>query len=222
MSARVSSGRLCRDCWNTCTICGTTNTREAGNDAHRDQGDQDRIEQREGGFLLQRLARVQIIGKMLQYRGQRTGFLAAVHQRAVEIGKTPVVAAQGAGKGKPGGDFGFDAASTSRVIGAEASSISALRHCSMVSPDASKVAICLVTRLSSSEEMPRAHGWRARSRARTRLIAEGSRPWRAAASAPGAAYRLAPPPILCARPRPAPRSGMLPSIRASREPPLQG
>ena len=70
---------------------------EAGDDADRHYRHQHGVEQRKAGLLLQRLARIEIIGKMLQHRRQRARFLAAVHQRLVEIGETPVVGAQGGG-----------------------------------------------------------------------------------------------------------------------------
>ncbi|OGA41277.1 MAG: hypothetical protein A3G24_09950 [Betaproteobacteria bacterium RIFCSPLOWO2_12_FULL_62_13] len=83
---------------------------EAGDDADRDHRYQNRVKQRQTGFLLQCLARIEIIGKMLQHRRQRAGFLAAVHQRPIEIGKTLVIGAESAGKGEPGCNLGFDAA----------------------------------------------------------------------------------------------------------------
>src|SRR5881394_2404173 len=70
----------------------------------------------------------------------------------------------------------FTPVSTSRVAGASASSMRAASTCSIVRPESSSVAICLVSRLNSAAERPRAHGRRARSRAATLSSAEGSRP----------------------------------------------
>src|SRR5882762_5844417 len=53
---------------------------QAGDDHDRHDRDQDGVKQRESGFLFQRLARIEIIGEMLQDGRQRARFLAAMHR----------------------------------------------------------------------------------------------------------------------------------------------
>jgi hypothetical protein len=78
-------------------------------DGERDHGDEDRVQQREAGLLAQRLARVQIVGKVLQHGRQRARLLAAMYQGAVELRKAARVAAKRGGERCAGQDFGLDA-----------------------------------------------------------------------------------------------------------------
>ena len=58
---------------------------QAGDDRDRHDRDQDGVKQREPGFLFQRLARVEIVGKMLQHRRQRARLLAAIAEASAFI-----------------------------------------------------------------------------------------------------------------------------------------
>ena len=187
---------------------------EAGDDDDRDDRDERRVEQREAGLLLQRLARVEIVGEVLQHGRQRARFLAAVHERAVEVRESSSRRRRARRRvDRPAVISALTPVSTSRTTGRPLPRSARSSVCSIVSPDSSSVAICRVrTRKLAPPGCrgPTARRARARASDPARPL-DGSSPCARTCCAPGAACRPAPRPRPCGRRRRAPRSGMPPS-----------